>query len=109
MWTEIAKDLVSEKAIKEVDYDLEETEEFYSVMEYLCYVSNYLPPYFYSSCCPNLVQYYRRVFSALSNLPKTSDRVAVNASVKSKQSGKYDSEDLVSTPRSKKTYLHGCL
>ena len=42
MWTEITKDLVSEEAIKEVGYEYEDTEEFYYVMEYLRYVSNYL-------------------------------------------------------------------
>ena len=109
LWTEVTKDLVSEEAIKEVGYDFEETENFYYVMEYLCSVSINLPPNFYLSCRPNLTQYYRRMFSALSNLPKTSDGIAVNASVRSKQSGKYDSEDLVSTPRSKKNYLQTSL
>ena len=54
LWTEITKDLVSEEAIKEVGYDFEETENVYYVMEYLRYVSIYLPPYSYSSCRPNL-------------------------------------------------------
>lgn len=44
MWTEITKDLVSEEAIREVGYEFEDTEEFYYVMEYLRYVSNYLLP-----------------------------------------------------------------
>lgn len=105
MWTDIAKDLVSEEAIKEVGYDFEETDEFYYVMECLRYVSIYLPPYIFSISLLNLAYLYRRMFSALSNLAKISDGIAVNAFVGFKQSGKYDSEGLLSSRTSKKTYL----
>ena len=87
MWTEITKDLVSEEAIKEVGYEFEETEEFYYVMEYLRYVSaSLLPPYTFSINPPNHGSPHRRTSSALSNLPKTSDVIAVNVSVRSKLS-----------------------
>lgn len=45
MWTEITKDLVSEKAMKEMGYEYEETEFFYYVMTYLRYVSFLIHPY----------------------------------------------------------------
>ena len=42
-WTEITKDLVCREAIQELNYEFEETEFFYYVVEYLAYVS--LPPF----------------------------------------------------------------
>ena len=88
MWTEITKDLVSEEAIKEVGYEFEETDEFYYVMEYLRYVSSclLLPPSPFPSSPSNCKYSHRRTFSALSNLPKTSNVTAANASVRFKQS-----------------------
>ena len=38
-WTEIAKDLISADAIKDVGWKYNETEDYYYVMEYLEYVS----------------------------------------------------------------------
>lgn len=87
MWTEVTKDLVSEEAIKEVGYEFEETEEFYYVMEYLRYVSTCPPhPSTISSGPFNLGYPYRKMFSALSNSPKTSDVIGANVSVRSKLS-----------------------
>jgi hypothetical protein len=38
-WTEITKDLVCREAIQEMNYEFEETELFYYIVEYLSYVS----------------------------------------------------------------------
>ncbi len=38
-WTEITKDLVCREAIQELNYEFEETEFFYYIVEYLAYVS----------------------------------------------------------------------
>lgn len=38
-WTEITKDLVCREAIQEMNYEYEETEFFYYIVEYLAYVS----------------------------------------------------------------------
>lgn len=46
-WTEITKDLVCREAIEQLNYEFEETEYFYYIVEYLAYVSlNPLPPCF---------------------------------------------------------------
>lgn len=93
MWTEITKDLVSEEAIKEVGYEFEDTEEFYYVMEYLRYVCTcLLLPSFAFVSSPPKDHPNRRTSSALSNLPKTSNVIAANASVRSKLSGNSSSD-----------------
>ena len=93
MWTEITKDLVSEEAIKEVGYEFEDTEEFYYVMEYLRYVSiSFLPSPTFSGSPSNHGYPHRRTFSASLNLPKTSDVIAANASVRSKLSANSSSD-----------------
>lgn len=43
MWTEVTKDLVIKEAIDEMGYEFEETDDYFYVMEYLRYVSCYLP------------------------------------------------------------------
>lgn len=93
MWTEVTKDLVSEEAIKEVGYEFEETDEFYYVMEYLRYVSIHLcpPSSTFLSSSPNGGDPHRRMFYALSNLPKISNVIAANASVRSRLSANFSS------------------
>ena len=39
LWTEITKDLVVKEALKEMDYEYEETDDFFYVFKYLSYVS----------------------------------------------------------------------
>lgn len=39
MWTEVTKDLVLKEAVEALNYEYEETDEFFYVMEYLKYVS----------------------------------------------------------------------
>ena len=53
-WTEITKDLVCREAIQEMNYEFEETEFFYYIVEYLAYVSpsSLHPPPLHLPRCP---------------------------------------------------------
>lgn len=60
-WTEITKDLVCREAIEQLNYEYEETDYFYYIVEYLSYVSNSLPsleslPRFFALLVPRTTQ-----------------------------------------------------